>query len=430
MTKNRFKVFVLFVLITTIVVYISIPLYGVIRDSTNEGEVVFVLNSPLPDPGKAKAGNGVIAKIHRLLFPANEAAVSVGKRIDIKGRIIYSDQTPYANGLIELRSEPRYSRTDDNGYFIFTDVEEGTHSISVLDEEGNTLVTSSIYIERDAQMKHVELVHLPDNTLVFRVAINIALLELTMTLSHDDLHRSFILEKVELGFANSGAGSLQPKEETEASVPSVETPEPSITPEPTVTPGEPAKPSATPKEPAKPTAAIPESSKPPDQTPASSAAPTPPPPPVSNRFNLGVTDTADGVQYGSEGAVNVNIFGTKKRIAPGMKGSYAFTVDNRNSDYPARYDITFTPVDTLPSAYKIPIVYRLRKDEVYVAGGKDIWRTPIELHQNAVLDRGKYAKYTLDWYWPESEQDNDYAQFGGDPHYSYSLVIKVAASSQ
>jgi len=53
-----------------------------------------------------------------------------------------------------------------------------------------------------------------------------------------------------------------------------------------------------------------------------------------------------------------------------------------------------------------------------------------ELNQDATLAGREDVKYTLDWYWPEGERDNDYARFADNSGYSYSLMIKVKAQSQ
>ena len=42
-------------------------------------------------------------------------------RINILGRIIYTDGTPFAHGMVELRSKVRYTTTDSRGYFRFED---------------------------------------------------------------------------------------------------------------------------------------------------------------------------------------------------------------------------------------------------------------------------------------------------------------------
>ena len=393
---NKRKHFVLYLIITVIIVYIAVPTYGMIRDTVGPGEAVFVLDSPLLDARMNRPGPGILERIHDFLFPAKEVPVPVLQRIDLKGRVVYADRTPYAHGMVKLESAPRYTWTDAEGYFIFFDVAEGAHIVSVLDKDGNVLAKCDVEIERTMEIENVQLVRLSDGKLVFQVAVDVKVLEIvTLVLRTDDDGKVIGLEKVEL--------SLEP-EKAEEPLP----PNPPAPPLPPAEPEEPPVPPVPPEEP----------EEPPD-------GPNPPSPPD----NFGVFDTATTVRYGRESAVNVNIFGAKKRIAPGMRGSYQFTVDNSRNDHPTSYNVAFTAFDTLPATNKIPMVYRLKAQGFYVAGNDAAWCTVQELYQDAVLAGGEDVKYTLDWYWPEGERDNDYARFADNSGYSYSLMIKVKAQS-
>lgn len=414
-----------------IIVYIAVPTYGLIHDLVGPGEAVFVLHSPLPGVQMNRPGRGLFAKIHAFLFPPREVPVPLLQRIDLRGRVIYTDKTPYMDGLVEFRSTPRYTRTDDGGYFFFLDVEEGEHTISVLDEEGRVLATCRINIERIAvdpdmvveqnlEVKGIELVRLPDGTYVFQVAMNIELLEITLFLERDAGGNMIGLDRIEVGLAGS---------ETIAPRPPGQLPEPPGDPEEPGSPGEPSDSQVEPEKPLLPPVE-PEKPSPPsggsggDETGGEGPGQLPPP------FGFDVFDTATAVQYGRESAVKVNIFGAKKRLAPGMSGSYNFTVDNGENDFPSRYDLLFIAEDTLPEGYRLPLCYRLKADGVYVAGNETAWLTPRELYQDTVLGGRKKTKYTLEWYWPEGERDQDFARFGGNPAYSYSLTIKVTAQGQ
>lgn len=363
-----------------VITYISVPTYGVIRDIVGPGEVVFVLDSPMPDVHMNRPRVGIIERIRNIIFPSEEVPVPILQRIDIRGRVVYTDHTPYVDGVIEFMSEPRYTRTDGEGYFKFMDVEPGTHTISVLDEAGNVLVQCNIEIMRTIEVRNAQLIRLPDGTFVFQVAVDIDLLEFTLILTRDSEGRITGIEGIVLGIVPAGGEGPPP-------------PEGPVPPPP-------------------------EESDP--KKPGTSPGPTPEP----EKFDFGVFDTR--VSYGGERAVNVNIFGDKKRIAPGMKGSYQFTVDNRN-DHPSNYDVSFKATDTLP--IKIPMVYRLKRaaEDKYAAGNEKDWVTPEKLYQDGILDARKSVKYSLEWYWPEGEDDNKYAEYGGDPHYSYTFTITVTA---
>ena len=68
------------------------------------------------------------------LTPADRAHETPAQpyKFAITGRISFSDGSPYRYGTVELRSEPRYSKTDYDGIFIFEDVEPGKHTISAI----------------------------------------------------------------------------------------------------------------------------------------------------------------------------------------------------------------------------------------------------------------------------------------------------------
>jgi len=390
--ENKRKNFMLYIITTIIIIYIAVPTYGIIRD-LGQGQAVFVLNSPLSDVNMNRPGLGLIDWIHDFLFPPEEVPIPIIQRIDLKGRVIYTDKTPYPNGIIELRSEPRYTRTDAEGYFFFVDVEAGAHTISVLDKAGNVLARCFIEIERTIEVQDAELVRLPDGTLVFQVAVDVKVLEITLVLKKSEDGRIIGIDRVELGITPDVIGGPIPPED------------------PTEPPEEPIEP---PQEP----------SEPPDE----SHDPHNPPNPDPNDFD--VYDTATTTRYGTENAVKVNIFGTRKRIAPGMMGRYHFTVDNTGNNFSTRYDVTFTAIDTLPAPNKIPMCFRLKADEVYVAGNDNTWCSLAELYQDTVIAGKSDVKYTLDWYWPEGERDNDFAAFANNAKYSYTITIKVSAQIQ
>jgi len=183
--ERRRKSFILYIIITIIVIYAAVPTYGIIRDIST-GEKVFVLNSNLPDVDLKRPVVGFVGKVYHFFFPQQEVSVPVLRRIDLKGRVVYTDKTPYPNGIIELRSDPRYTRTDSQGYFMFIDVDEGAHTISVLDEAGKVLAKCAVDIKRTIEVKDAVLVRLPDGTYVFQVAVDIKVLEITLFLQKGD----------------------------------------------------------------------------------------------------------------------------------------------------------------------------------------------------------------------------------------------------
>lgn len=388
--ERRRKSFILAIITTMIVIYAAVPAYGIIRDIA-AGEHVFVLRSNLPGVEMERPGLGFAGKVYRFFFPQKEVPVPVAQPINLKGRVVYTDGTPFPGGLIEFRTDPRYTRTDNRGSFMFIDVDEGAHTISVLDDAGNVLATCQIYIERTLEATGVVLVRLSDGTFVFHVPGEV--LEITIFLQKGDDGKVTGIDRIIPG----------PAEDTQ---------------EPT-NPAGPANPPVNPDTPPNPPGGGGSGGG--GGGGGGGADPSP--------SGFGVFDTATTTSYGTAGAVDVNIFGAGKRLAPGMSGSYKFTVDNTGNKYAALYDVTFTVKDTLPADKKIPMLFRLKADGVYVAGNKKTWCTPAELYQDTDVMGGRDVEYTLEWYWPQGDNDNAYAAFGGNPDFSYGLMITVTAQA-
>lgn len=75
-----------------------------------------------------------------LLTPDGDAAEQQMQQIfHLAGKINYTNGRPYAQGRVQLHSEPRETVTDTNGSFTFFHVEGGEHQIRILDRTGNVL---------------------------------------------------------------------------------------------------------------------------------------------------------------------------------------------------------------------------------------------------------------------------------------------------
>ena len=65
-----------------------------------------------------------------LLTPDGDAAEQQMQQIfHLAGKINYTNGRPYAQGRVQLHSEPRETVTDTNGSFTFFHVEGGEHQI-------------------------------------------------------------------------------------------------------------------------------------------------------------------------------------------------------------------------------------------------------------------------------------------------------------
>ena len=78
-------------------------------------------------------------------------------RLHLAGRITYKDGTPFAEGNLELHSQVRTGKTDSQGWLLFGDVESGSHSLFVLDEEGKTLAEIKVELVRNPETEYSQL---------------------------------------------------------------------------------------------------------------------------------------------------------------------------------------------------------------------------------------------------------------------------------
>ena len=111
-------------------------------------------------------------------------------------------------------------------------------------------------------------------------------------------------------------------------------------------------------------------------------------------------------------------FGDEKAY-PGMSGSYRFVFENRNADK-LEYSLRF--VDQ--NEYGIEIVYRLKRDNSYIAGASGYVRAE-ELGREALtIEPESSTVFELEWYW----RDNDAADTAaGENGAVYRLKISLSA---
>lgn len=388
---SRQRNLILLIMITILITYIAVPLYGVIRDA-NQGEAIFKIEDTIT--GTA-TGTDILNKIVDFIFGSNEITVPASHSIDVEGVLVCDDETPYTAGIVELRSTPRYTRPDENGYFIFRSVETGQHSIRVLDDAGNLVARCIINISIGKNTGGPGIVHVSGDTYTIRVSANVMVLGIKLTLLTDGN-----------GTVRGIRGLELVKEKTQSEV-RPEDPGNQNRPNPE----EPDSPGETPEQP------VPGGG-------GGGGAPAP------ASFRFGVYDSGSSTSFGRTAAVQVNIFGTEKRIAPGMKGSYRFTVDNTQNSFRSLYTVDFTERDTLPTGSEIPMRFRLKAGNTYVAGDANTWCTADRLYQDTVIAGNSSLVYTLEWLWPEGENDNFYAELSRNTEHSYTLRIKVAAQQE
>lgn len=117
---------------------------------------------------------------------------------------------------------------------------------------------------------------------------------------------------------------------------------------------------------------------------------------------------------------NNSYFEDHSIIAPGVKGSYSFTVENI-SDKATIYDITYTD----ENIYNINMVYKLKLNGNYIAGNENTWVKREHLNTTGTKLAGKSNDvYTIEWKWEDSDNDT---QIGETDGAYYKLFLKVDA---
>lgn len=428
--ENRKNLIVL-AIVTIIVIYISVSVFWVIRDM-DTGQTVFVISSSLPQAGDTYRENTFLEKLKDLLKFPEKVPVPIEKKVTIKGRVIYTNGNPFAYGLVELRSKPRRTYTDGDGYFIFENVEEGDHTISVLSQSLEVLASCTVNINRNLEIKDVVLKQSADGTWVLEIAVDVKALQIVL--------------EIEQNAAGQPSGKLlihldvkvpeyyPPEKDPDGST----DPDKPTDPDGSIDPDKPTDPdgSIDPDKPIDPDPSIPDQPEPPVTPPGSSGGSHgggPKPQPSAGALTVYSTEDKTGdFSKPPVPAANINIFGNNKRIAPGMTGEYRFTVDNTANPFAIYYDIDFIETN---NQLNIPMKYRLKnnKTNTYVTGDLK-WHTIDEIgavtaNPRAPLNMNSSSKtnYTLEWLWEDGGiLDNTY----GKDHAGKvvcTLTIRVSA---
>jgi len=340
------------------------------------------------------------------LSPDEQGAAAPKTYFKLTGRVLYTDGTPYANSRVELHSSPRYTDTDDYGYFYFEDVEPGSHIINVI---RNGVIQASCTIEVDANERYTDsqIVQLDDGSFSIRISLDVSVLELTLVLDNGRITPQL----------NDSPSTL----EDDRNMPEIpDQPKPPDIPEPANTPAPPF---------------IPEPPVPPSPPAQGGGASTPPQPPGGPDRAPSIGVTGQGSSHSWSLMTTVDIFGDRlgnnntrmingqKVLSPGASGSYTFRVKNTEADDIA-YGIRLTDNDENQPA--LPMKYRLKAGGAYIDGNQ--WQTAAELQAGTkILTPGDSDYYTLEWKW-ETVSDNNDTGIGtqtGNPR--YILMIRINA---
>lgn len=354
-------------------------------------------------------------------------------QINIRGRVLYQDGTPYSFGQVELRSEPRYTITDAEGRFEFPDVTPGAHTISVF--RGEEVVAScDIRIQREVLITSTQVVKLKDNTFFVVMPIDLPAIDIMLRIEQGDGQGG---EPGTEGEPGQGILTIvmdpdplppvTPEDPAGPEDPDLEEPDP----------GDPEDPGTGDPDPEEPEPGDPDDPDPEDPGPG----PVDPPgggggnPPAVTAPNLIAGDdfapaqvwaglTAVDLFAERAGNVGVQTIGGKNVIAPGSYGSYVFRIKNPESK-PLEYTILLSETDA--NNPNLPMVYRLKRGSSgadYIDGSE--WKSAEEIALGwTTISAGTVSYYTLDWKWDSSNNGVDTAigTQTGSPAYILNIII-------
>ncbi len=107
-------------------------------------------------------------------------------------------------------------------------------------------------------------------------------------------------------------------------------------------------------------------------------------------------------------------------IAPGMRGSYRFILENRNADA-LEFSLSFEEVNE----YGIGLCYRLKRDNTYVSGTDGYVRTAELGLRGMTIEAESTTLFEIEWYWKDNDAVDTAA---GENEAQYTLQIEFVAA--
>ncbi len=339
-------------------------------------------------------------------------------RIIIRGRVLYTDGSPYRNGTIELRSEVRYTTTDKNGWFMFDDVSVGRHRVSVM-EDGVVLAYCDVIIERSIYLTSATRIRLDDGSYLIQIPLDIPIIELMLKLDKDrsklDLKDVRERKTDDSGGTKQGDPTDGPGEPADPGIPDI----PEIPDDPEVLEG--------PEEPITPEEPDPSDDS--DDSGGSGQTGKAPYIIVTDDINPSkawTKKTAVDIFAERPGNTGVRTIDGKSVIAPGAKGMYIFRIENSEAG-PVEYRIRLSETDR--NNPPLQMEYRLKRGvsgDEYIGG--DSWKSAKDIAVNGDrLAAGEDVYYTLEWKWDSGDDALDTA-IGSQkeiPPYILEIIINA-----
>lgn len=123
-----------------------------------------------------------------LTVPAGTTAPvsqTTDRPIHLSGRVVLSNGQPYADGLIQLHSDPILTRTDGNGNFTFYNILPEQHTLSILNGDMEPIMECQVEVESLSEGQ-TTITKTQEGGYHFAVASDVRLLEVEMEVNKEN----------------------------------------------------------------------------------------------------------------------------------------------------------------------------------------------------------------------------------------------------
>ncbi|MCD2493253.1 carboxypeptidase regulatory-like domain-containing protein [Lacrimispora sp. NSJ-141] len=103
----------------------------------------------------------------------------------LTGQVAFSDGRPYEDGAILLHSEPKETRIDKEGRFAFFQVEKGEHTVSLMNDAGETVAERQVNLKSSPEMEGVKIGLQEDGAYIISASDDIRLLEVVIEIDEE-----------------------------------------------------------------------------------------------------------------------------------------------------------------------------------------------------------------------------------------------------
>jgi len=123
---------------------------------------------------------------------------------------------------------------------------------------------------------------------------------------------------------------------------------------------------------------------------------------------------------------NNSKFNNEKIIAPNSNEVYEFAIKNTLNES-IQYNINFEE----ENKYNINMKYKLKIDNIYIAGNENEWVSLEELNQNNIkVTKGSINVFSLEWKWVDDDKNDTYAGTQLNANYTLKLIIDAGVINQ